>query len=71
MSNLSIFEQNVLAGITTEEGQELFLRGKERNIDKAENCAWKWDIVYGFMSNMRNTLEEIYGTKAVSEIGRN
>lgn len=67
-SNLTIFEQNVLSGISTEEGKELFLRGKARDITKAEKCAWEWDTINGFISNIRPTLEEMYGFKPVSEV---
>lgn len=66
MSNYIILEQNIMAGIATEEGKELFLRGKERDILKAEKCAWEWDIVNGFMSNIRQFLEATYNPKAVS-----
>lgn len=57
-----------MAGIATEEGKELFLRGKERDIKKAERCAWEWDIVYGLISNSRQFLEESYGSKPISEV---
>lgn len=68
MSNLSIFEQNVLAGIATEEGKELFLRGKDRDPLKAEKCAWEWDKVYGVVSEIRPFLEAAYFIKAVCEV---
>jgi hypothetical protein len=68
MSNYTILEQNIMAGIATEEGKELFLRRKERDILKAEKCAWEWDRVSGFMSNIRQFLEETYGHKPISEV---
>jgi hypothetical protein len=67
-NNYTILEQNILFGIATEEGKEIFLRGKDRDILKAEKCAWEWDIVYGFMSDTRTLLEKLYSGKAVGEI---
>ena len=43
MSNLSILEQNILLGIESEEGQKLFLKFKDRDVLKAERCAWELD----------------------------
>ena len=68
MSNLSILERNILASIETEEGQKLFLRGKDKDISKAERCAWGWDEVSRVISKVRQYLEDTYGIKAVSEV---
>lgn len=57
-----------MLGIATEEGKELFLRGKERDMQKAEKCAWEWDIVYGFMSDILPFLEKNYPPKSVCEV---
>jgi len=68
MSNLKILELNIMSGIATEEGKDLFLRGKDRNILQAEKCAWEWDKIYGFISEIREFLEQTYTPKAIIEI---
>jgi hypothetical protein len=49
MSNLSVLEQNICLGIESEEAQAIFLRWKDRDVLKAERCAWGWDILAPWM----------------------